>query len=184
MDESLALLAKRAGRRLDHSRIAYDRINHWKKLARVDTTYIWHSHCLVHIFKFISVVDACFFANSCRFVDLVVTAVYTRHGVTWRPPEQPCLAFLRMSEHKLWANQRGLFTPDQDQPDDEDPFAVMRFEHYSTFDRSHHGLSQTGTWSAAESALANIKRRRIDYRYEWYQIYKWPQFSSDDYESQ
>ena len=119
MDELLALLAKRAGRRLDHSRIAYDRINHWKKLARVGTDYIWHHHCLVHIFKFISVVDACFFANSSRVVDLVVSTVYTRNGVTWRPPEQPCLGFLRQEEHKLWAYQRGLFIPDQDESDDD-----------------------------------------------------------------
>ena len=191
MDESLALLAKRAGRRLDHSRLAYDRINHWQKLAQVvpiNVTpnrihryeYVVNGSC-VKIFKFISVVDASFFAKSSHLCMVLVGATHRVTGWIWKPPllRSNLYRYLREMEHKLWVRQRGLFTPDQDEADDYD---VFYHAHYMPADRCHG--NQTGTWSAAESTLAKIKRRRIDYRYEWYQIYAEPQYSSDDYELQ
>ena len=88
-----------------------------------------------------------------------------------RPPEQPCQEVLGHWEHQLWLIQRGLFTPDHQE--------ALPYD-YRTVDRYHQ--DETGTWSGAESALANLKRQRDEYRYRWYDIYKMPRFSFDDYE--
>ena len=140
------------------------------------TTWASCDVCLFCIFKFVTVVDACVFANSSPTWNGVVHLLYADQGIPMIPPDQPCQDLLREWEFEVWHEHKGRFTPDHQE--------ALPTNNYIWVDRYRWDgdQDQTGTWSETETALAHVKRCRTEYGYKWYQVHDVPAFSSDDYE--